>query len=98
MTAVAPRTLCARIAQTALGTDGDTDAPACADALGEFTNMLAGMLGTTVDADLHTELTPPVVTRFTAAEWAQLAAQPFVSALDVEGQPLLLSLHMRREQ
>lgn len=98
VTAVAPRTLCDQIAQTALGIDGEADAPACADALGEFTNMVAGMLGTTVDADLHTELTPPVVTRFTAAEWAQLAAQPFVSALDVEGQPLLLSLHMRREQ
>lgn len=98
VTVAAPFDLCADIARNALGVEGDVGKPEAADALGEFTNMLAGMLGTTVDADLHTELTPPVVTRFTANEWSQLSSQPFVTGIAADGQPMLLALHMRREQ
>lgn len=98
VTAVAPLGLCAEMAQAALGTTEDATAHDAADALGEFTNMLAGMLGTTVDADLHTELTPPVVSRATAEDWRTAAAQHTTAVLDVEGSPLLVSLRMRREQ
>jgi hypothetical protein len=60
--------------------------------------MFAGMLGTTVDSDLHTELTPPEISRMSPAAWQMLAAQPNVVCLSIEGAPMLLALRMRREQ
>lgn len=98
VTAAAPLSLCAEIARTALGIEDDVDEHEAADALGEVTNMLAGMVGTTADSDLHTSLTPPEIQRMNAEEWDLLASQPHVATLSVEGMPLLVSMRMRRTQ
>lgn len=93
---IAPVGLCEQMARAALGTEEPIAEPEAADALGEFTNMLAGMLGTTIDPDLHTDLTPPIVVRAEPSDWDRLSGEPFSAALDVEGMPMLLNLHMRR--
>lgn len=98
ITALAPQALCAEMARAALGTNDEITSHDAADILGEFTNMLAGTLGTELDADLHTELTPPVVSRATADDWRTLAAQHVTAVLDIENQPMLVSLRMRALQ
>lgn len=94
----APLSLAREIAANALGMDeADEDVVVrAADTIGEVANMVAGHLATEFDAREHTSLSPPIVTRLAAEDWAVMAAAQGTVRLDVEGRPLLASLMVRK--
>lgn len=94
----APLGLAREMAASALGVDedGEDAVMRAADTIGEVANMVAGHLATEFDAREHTSLSPPIVTRLVAEDWAAMEAADGTVRLDVEGRPLLASLMVRQ--
>ena len=91
----APAALGPSLAANVLGLDeGDAQAALRAhDALGELLNVTAGHLMTVLAGERAVvDLTAPVTSELTPAEWNTLRAAPGAVGLLVEGQPLLLRL------
>ena len=93
----APQSLCAELAANVIGAEPDDPdiVHNGADALGEIANIAAGHVATLIDADIPSQLLPPVVRRAQPGEWMRLTEGPGTRCYLVDGEPMVISLHTR---